>query len=416
MKRFNFKKLIGYFYALTVLLLSALFFTNDFGLVDLRKSSVVIGVGLDVENDEIKLTAQLAVPQPAENGENTKFASVTGSGKTVACALNEVNGKTGFYPKLVFCKLIVLGESCFGRDVNTLLNYFFDNEYTGLTPMIAACSGTANKLLSLQLPLGDSTTDFIDRLLSEEAKKSGNVSSVNLNLFGQGYFTESGTAYMPYIESDVLSEEEEQGGQGGQEQSGGGQGGQSGQEQQGGSGGGSSSGGEKQGGLEATEFVCAKTATFTKGRFSGLLDKEQAFALNLIKYDISHAYTECGTDEERTVLGMRNCKGESELIIENGAPVLKLSFSASAKLLDDENDVEGKSVFSRTPEEVLRSGERTIAKQFSSLFDFSKQNGCDVLGVKDMLYKYHYKYYGVLKDVLYDRLSLVCDVKLKAAD
>ncbi|MDE7257327.1 MAG: hypothetical protein K2N50_05170, partial [Clostridia bacterium] len=133
MKRPRLKRSLTILYLLVFAVLAFLFFTNDFGLLDLRKTSVVIGVGLDIEEDEVVLTAQLAVPQPAENGENTKFNVVTGEGATVAAALNEVNVKTGFYPKLVFCKLIILGESCFGENITKLLEYFYRNEYTGLT-------------------------------------------------------------------------------------------------------------------------------------------------------------------------------------------------------------------------------------------------------------------------------------------
>ena len=170
MKRPTLKRSLSFIFLLILAALTFLFFTNDFGLLDLRKTSVVIGVGLDIEDEEVVLTAQLAVPQPAENGENTKFNVVTGKGVTVADALNEVNVKTGFYPKLVFCKLILLGESCFGTDVVDLLDYFYRNEYTGLTLNVAACEGKASELISQQFPCGNSATDVIDKELSSEAQ------------------------------------------------------------------------------------------------------------------------------------------------------------------------------------------------------------------------------------------------------
>ncbi|MDE7084207.1 MAG: hypothetical protein K2O81_03075, partial [Clostridia bacterium] len=180
MKRPRLKRSLTILYLLVFAVLAFLFFTNDFGLLDLRKTSVVIGVGLDIEEDEVVLTAQLAVPQPAENGENTKFNVVTGEGATVAAALNEVNVKTGFYPKLVFCKLIILGESCFGENITKLLEYFYRNEYTGLTLNIAACQGKASELIAQQFPCGNSATDVIDKLLSAEAQASGNVAAATV--------------------------------------------------------------------------------------------------------------------------------------------------------------------------------------------------------------------------------------------
>ena len=63
MKRPRLKHALGIVYVLILIAFSFLFFTNDFGIVDLRKTSVVIGVALDIEEDEVVLTAQLAVPQ-----------------------------------------------------------------------------------------------------------------------------------------------------------------------------------------------------------------------------------------------------------------------------------------------------------------------------------------------------------------
>ncbi len=408
MKEKTFKRLIGILYAAVIIFLSVLFFTNDFGIVDLRKTSVIIGVGIDIDGDDLVLTAQLAVPQPAENGENTKFSTITGKGKTVACAINDVNVKTGFYPKLVFCKLVLLGESCFTRDTNTLLNYFFDNEYTGLTPKIAACSGKAGDMLSLKLPFGDSTTDFIERILSEEAQRSGNVSTADLNEFGQAYFTKSQAAYMPFIEFA----DEEEGNESGNGQSGGGQsGGQSGGGDPSASEGGGSGGGEG----ENIEFMCNRTAVFSDGVCKGILDEEEAFAFNLLNSKVRHAYTECGSGDERSVLGLRNCKGDIDLKVEKGIPTLTMSFKAIAKVMDDAKDqTSKKNADSRTPEEALKKGEKTITEQMQKLFKYCKEWQCDILGAKDLLYKKNYKYYDTFKDILYDKLEVKYEVKLKS--
>lgn len=399
-----FKRLSGIFIALLIIVLSSLFFTNDFGLVDLRKTSVIIGVGIDFEDDgEMVLTAQLAVPMPAENGENTQFTCVTGRGKSVAEALNDVNVKTGFYPKLVFCKLILVGESCFDKDINSQLNYFFSNEYSGLTPKIAACKGKAEELFSLQLPYGDSVTDSIDRLLSDEAQKSANVSTVNLNEFGQGYYSKSRASYMPYIEVSGVEgsqgEAEDQGG------SGQGEGGASQAKSQAQSGNGG----------ESIEFFCGKTAVFTDGILAGILSEEQAFAFNLLNGDIRRTYVACGEGEEAVTISIRDCKGGISLKVEKGVPVLKLSFSAAAKVQDDKTKRGTQRSEGETPDEVLRLGEKTIKKFMEDLYAYTGNIYCDVLGTQDLLFKKQNKYYETLKDNLAKSLTVVYDVKLRSA-
>ena len=394
-----FKRLSGLFIALLISVLSALFFTNDFGLVDLRKTSVIIGVGIDFEeNDELVLTAQLAVPMPAENGENTQFTCVTGRGISVAEALNDVNVKTGFYPKLVFCKLIIIGESCFDKDINSRLNYFFSNEYSGLTPKIAACKGKAGELFSMQLPYGDSVTDSLDRLLSDEAIKSANVSAANLNVFGQGYYSKSGASYMPYIEVS--------GGEDGQGQA----------EGQGeGDRGGSQTQGQEAKSGEEVEFFCGKTAVFTKGKLAGILSEQQAFAFNLLNGDIRRTYVPCGEGERAVTISIRDCKGGVSLKVEKGVPVLKLSFSAAAKVQDDRVKRDKQRGEEETPNEVLRLGEETIKSFMEGLYAYTRDIDCDVLGAKDALYKKQNKYFEALAENLTKSLTVVYDVKLRSA-
>ena len=87
------KKLSVIIYWAIIIALIGLFFTNDFGLVDIRKTSIIVAVGVDTQDGEVQVTAQLAVPQPAENGENIQYTQVQGSGITVADALNEINSK-----------------------------------------------------------------------------------------------------------------------------------------------------------------------------------------------------------------------------------------------------------------------------------------------------------------------------------
>lgn len=400
MKRPRLKRCLSVIYVLIFAALTFLFFTNDFGLLDLRKTSVVIGVALDIEQEDVVLTAQLAVPQPAENGENTKFNIVTGRGQSVAAALNEVNVKTGFYPKLVFCKLIILGESCFDKDITTLLDYFFRNEYTGLTLSVAACQGKASELIAQQFPCGNSATDVIDKLLSSEAQASGNVAAATIKDLGEKFFSKSQSAFMPYLENGILDE----GGEGGE---GGGSGGAS-------SGGDGSGGGSQQ--CEESELTCNKCAVFTGGYFKGVLPVEETFALNLIFNSVRHAFVESGGKDGLKVLGLRNCKGDVSLKIEGDKPVVKIKFKATAKIQDEEKGFSPEAAKkSEVEKEVLRQGEKDIEKLFADLFDDVKKLDCDVLGLKTQLFKNYHKKYETFSDGLLNNAEFSCEVKLKSS-
>lgn len=415
MKKINFKRIAAVIYAVVIIAMAFLFFTNDFGLVDIRKTAVIIGAGIDLTQDGVSVTAQVAIPQPSENGESTQYIEVEGEGVTVADALNEINKKTGFYPKLVFCKLLILGESCREGEIFEILDYFYRDDYTQLTPVIAMCKGSAGKLLASKMRFGNTATVSIERLLSDEAKKSGNVSTVNLKIIGIDDNSPSQACYMPFIRAQSQSAED---GSSGDSSGSGSQSGSSG----GGSGSsdsssGSSSGGGQQGGQDSPqEFLCDRTAIFSGGKFAGVLDEEQTFALNLLKNQVRHIFVPCEADGALYTLGMRNCNGGVSVRVENGAPKVSVSFSAVVQISDVDRAEDPQSISEGVvPDVVLAGGEEALRKAFASLISALQSSECDALGLRTLLYRYHYPYYEQFKNSLLTDAVTEFDISLRSA-
>lgn len=388
----NYKKYFSFLYLIIFGVLTFIFITNDFGLLDLRKTSVIIGVALDYEEEEVVLTAQLAIPQPAENGENTKFNVVTGRGQSVASALHEVNVKTGYYPKLDFCKLIILGETCFSQNIIKFLDYFYRNEYSGLRMSVASCEGKAGELISQEFPCGNSATDVIDKVLSQEAQSSANVCSVSLKDVGEKLWSKSKGVFMPYLQNGILVEEPSGGGDSG------------------GSGGSGSSGH-----CEESELTCNCAAIFSDGNFKGILNEEQNFALALLNNEVKHTFLDSGNGGDKRVIGLRSCKGGVKVSIEEGTPVLKFQFSAKVKLQDSDKGFSPEEL--KNPgvsKQILSEGEDDINRLFISLYEFCKERECDILGIKNRLYKKSKAYFKQYEDSIFSSLTVTGDVKLKS--
>ena len=124
------RRLSVIFYWAMLVALLGLFFTNDFGLVDIHKTAIITAVGVDVEEGEVQVTAEIAFPQPSQSGENIKYSEVQGSGLTIADAMSEIKNKTGFYPQLQFCRLIVIGDSCREHELFRVLGCFYRKNYS----------------------------------------------------------------------------------------------------------------------------------------------------------------------------------------------------------------------------------------------------------------------------------------------
>lgn len=399
MKGFSIKKYSGLLYLIIIVILTFMFFTNDFGLVDIRKTSVVVALGLDTEEDKLKVTAQVAVSQPSAAGENTQFAFVEGEGDTVADALKEINGKTGFYPKLLFCNLIILGESCYSRDIFQILDFFYRNEYSSLTATVATCKGDAKELLECKLPYGDDAATALERLLSAESQKSGTVSLVNLKEIGQSNFGESKACYMPYVVAQSHK-------CGGGSQSNGGSGGSS----SGDGGGQSTSKGE-----EIMEFTCERTAVFNDGMFAALLDEEQSFALNLLTADIRHTTVECENEGIKYTLGLRTVSGGTSLDFENSRPQVKISFTAYATMQDRkaEYNPEDNSQDNALPDNLLNGANLSLKQSFASLVKALGDSGCDALGLKSDMYAKHNDKFEEFKNANLYGENIIYDVNIK---
>ncbi len=423
------KKISALIYWLLIIALLALFFTNDFGLVDIHKTTIAVAVGIDAGEGELKVTAQLAVPQPSQGGENVQYSEVQGSGVTVAEALNEINSKTGFYPKLLFCKLILLGESCQEEELFRVLGCFYRKNFSELTALVAMCKGKASDMLSIPSAVSPETVTAIQRALSDELEKSANVASVNLRDIAATNYSVSAACYMPYVEANVQGTSES-GGNGDNVggESGGGEGGgssQSGGEEGGGSSqsggeesGGSSSGSQNGGSEEKMEFTARKTAIFSDGRFAGILDESQSFALNILKNDIRLAVLPCDAEEVHYTMGLKSARGGIKLKVKEGVPELTLSFGAKAQIQSSSSVlVPDKTVFDDVvPKEVLKGAEEEVKSRLEQLVDACTESDCDILGVKELLHKYNYKYYEAFKDNVLTRAQVKYNINIKSVN
>ena len=421
------KKYSVILYWLIIIALLALFFTNDFGLVDLHKTSVVVAVGVDTEDNEVLVTAQVAVPQPSQSGDNIQYTEVQGRGLTVADCLNEINSKTGFYPKLLFCKLILIGEECQKMPLFKVLGCFYRRNYSELTALVAMCKGKASEMLSLPATISPENSTAMQRALSEELKKSANVSSVNLREIAKANYGVGKACYMPFIEANVEGTSEgggngdnvggESGSQGGQGGQGGQQGGGSGGSG-GGEGGGQSGQSGQQGGGEGQqmEFTARKTAVFTDGTFAGLLDEQQSFALNVLKNEIRLAVLPCDADGVHYTVGLKNVGAGVNLKVKDGVPKLTVSFGALAQIQGAAKILEPDSVrFDDVVKpEILQAAEGEIRNRMEDLLKHCRETGCDLFGATGMLYKYHTKCYEAFRDDILTRMEVEYKIKIKS--
>lgn len=347
-----------------------IFFSNDFGLVDIQKTAIVLAVGIDRDGEDFALTAQIAVPKGSDRTTGgTSSVEIEGRGATVPDCIADIYAKTGWVPKLVFCNLVLLGESAVQADVFSCLDFFLRNEYIPNSCQLAACEGSAGEMLSSQSAIDDTSALALSKLFSDAAKKSGYVMTTTLREFAVGYYGVSGSGYMPYVRA---------------------------QTQEGGSGGGtgSSGGSEESGAQEQKVYSAEETAIFSGGRLAAVLPREQTFAFSLLEGNV---YTGSFQADGQTYVVLKN-SGSVGLELSD-VPMATLSLELRVQLYGTREASPPEEIAKSmlTPEQEARA-EEVLTGYLSDLWDSCVQTGCDLFELRTKLYRTSLAEYGQWKD------------------
>ena len=349
------------------------FFSNDFGLVDIQKTAIILAAGIDRTADGFSLTAQIAVPKGSDRTTGgTSSVEIEGQGATVSDCISAIYAKTGWVPKLVFCDLVLLGEEAARANAFDALDFFLRNEYAPDSCLLAVCEGTAAETLKATSAIDDASSLALEKLFSDAAKKSGRVMTTTLREFAIGYYGRSASGYMPYVR--MSSQSGAQGGSGGQNAAGGqgAAGGQSGQEM---------------------IFSAEQTAVFSQGRMTDVLTEAETFAFSLLKGNV---YGGTLPSDGITLAVLRN-DGSVSLAEE---PTLQATLSVDLKVRlagrDAPSPLENVAKDSVTEEE-LAAAESALRGAIGSLWERCAQSECDLFNLRRTLYRRSAAAYGTWK-------------------
>lgn len=383
------------YYIFLVILVSFLFFSNDFGLLDVQKTAIVLAVGVDKESDDFIVTSQIALPQDSKQGKSTQTVQLVSRGKTVADAFKAINAKTGWYPKLVFCNLIVLGEQTTQENVFNALDYFLLDEYFSDNCQLATCNGSAKSLLNVSALVDSSSGAAIGKILSAHAQRVGTVLSATLHDFAVGYYSDAQCGFLPIVttqpqqeptqrtendapqnpdtpdksdastpdETNKSSNEERIGEDGTQPQ-------------------------PKE---EKPIFTARETALFVRGKRVETLTADETFALSAVKNNLKLApFTVTRTENDACTLNIRqNSRKLSLRVSDEGTAVLKIKLTLTAGVLDYSKalSLDDVSDAGDVPDGIFAAAEKKLTASILSVFEKSRAHDCDIFGVQDMLVK-----------------------------
>ena len=374
------------FIMLAICFLAVFFFSNDFGLIDVEKASIVTAVAIDKADDEYEVSLQITVPDANSENTNAKVI-VSGKGKTIAEAIGDVTTTTGWYQKLAFCNMIIIGEDLLDTNVMDFLDYFSKSLKIQGSALLAAAEGKAKDLLTTASPLDNISSFALQKIILQKSGMESDVLSVDVKNFSIGYYSRSSSSYMPFVKT-IKQKEEDQTQAAASSNTGGKIAEQSGNKQE-----------------NKSTFSATETVLFRKGKRVGLLTEEETLAsiyVKKTKKDTAIIVNDVEIDGQKVnyMLNVLKSKPKVSIKTDGGNVTLEIKQDFYVKIADETSaDKElSNTPAILVPKQVEEKARQNMEKSILSLVQKCKDTRTDILQIDEMLYKFHHKDYEKLKD------------------
>lgn len=403
------KFLRTYFLPIMIAFAMLLFFTHDFGLIDIEHTAIIVAMGVDKTDEEYEVSTKIAIPQATTQNVSNNDSLISARGKTIAEALDKIAVNTGWYPLFAFCNLIILGESTLDGNIMDTVNFFIRTDRVPDSATVCACEGTAKELLSTNTPLDSVSSFAMQKILQQDYARMDRIANVNVKQFVEKSLSKSETAYFPYVSTVKSGEKSESGSSGGSGGSSGGSGGSGGQGENG------------QGGNESSVYDATNTVVFSKGRKVFFLSPEETLMLNLKSKNSIDTFIkldEVNYEGKITpvLIEIEDSKKDFYFEFDDKRPVYNVKMILYCRIVSANASAPVSELYpsAKVSDDILEATEKKMKETLTSLYKKSQLVGCDIFGIKDELYKYHYKKYDGLKDDILSATALNLEITCRS--
>jgi spore germination protein KC len=372
---------------IAICFLALFYFSNDFGLINVEKSAIVTAIGLDKIDEELKLSVQIAIPDNAQSSGSSKSAVFSAKGSTIAETISKIGTKTGWYPKLSFCNVIVLGKSIIYDDVMKYIDYFSKSLKIQGSALLAVADD-AEEILATATPLDNVSSFALQKIILPTDGMETKVLSCDIKTFTIGYSSRASSSYAPYIKIKDTPQPTST---------------------------------QENSSNKKTPYVydATKTAIFKNGVVKGFLSEEETIAMVYIKKDQKDTLltkNNVTIDGETAGYTIAINKSNTKVKLKTDGDKIQVFIKQKLNAKTADESFKNKTLSDNpqltVPKEVISSIESTLKQGILSLVKTTFNNKVDLLGLDDKLYRFYHSEYDKLKQKLYDIDSVKIDVKI----
>lgn len=392
-------------YVKTKLIIAALFFvfvfffSNDFGLIDIENTAIITAIAIDSAEDGYEATAQIAVPEATNKNSENKKAQISGTGSTIGAAIKDIGDKSGWFPNLQFCNVLIIGEELTHSNVFKVLDYFSKTLRVQDSAMVVTTDKKAKELLEASTPLDNISSFALQKILLKNPGFNSDVAETDIKNFCIDYYSESRSSYMPLVKlnkQETAAPPETGSGSGSGGGSSGGSGGSS-------SGGGAGSGGTNSDG--STLFNARSTALFYEGVKAGELNEKETLALSALTDTFKGTTIELkdvttNGETKNFLITVFRCNPKIIVDANEESLNVKIDLDVYCRIVD-QNAEKSDVTYSKNvplPDAVKEKASEFFTTHINKLIEAEKNSGCDFLFLKRKLFQRRYKHYARYKD------------------
>ena len=400
------------------------YFSNDFQLINIEKTAIIVAVGIDKADENLEVSVQIAVPQASNQNSTNSDAILSAKDKTLYGALEKISLQTGWYPKLTFCNLIILGQDLIKENFTPILDYILTSNRFQNSAVIAVAEKSAKDTLKSTTPLDFVSSFALQKILLRNLDRTSSVLVTDIRKLCALTRSHSEFCYMPLIKT-VKTEDKEQGGLQTSiiEQSTSLQAKaistSSSDGSSGNSSGGQSNSGESQSENKPSVFDASNTLVFSKGELKGILTPTLTHCFNIITKEVKETFIHVeftrGQKRVNSLISVVTNKYSVKLSIKEGVPkvVVDLTLVCEKEETYDDQNITELAKFNKVSKEGISALEQKLTNDIVELIEYSKTTNCDYLELKELLYRSGNKNYATFKDNLLDLLEYEVRVKCK---
>ena len=401
------------FLLFSVFILLTFFLSNDLELINVEKTSIITAIAIDKEENDYLITAQVAVPEATDTNTENQKAQLSGKGKTVGQAIKDLGNTSGWFPKLAFCNLIILGNEVANENVINVLDYFAKTLRVQDSALVVLADKSAKEILSLSTPLDNISSFAIQKIVLKTVGFDADVAHNDVKSFCTGYYSLSSSSYLPIIK--VISADNGSGKEGENADNSGGASNSSSLS--------SSSQGDKAKGSNSDSnnlFDVKTTALFKNGKKVGELDENLTHTFNAFNATLtgtSLSISDVPKDDKliNYFITVFDEKHSFKVKATNQAVNLNFNLSLYCKItdVDTPNIEDALSTNYPLPDALIEKTQNMLTENIQNLVKKSIETECDFLKIKEKLYRYNYSKYSLFKDNFLSKLNVKINVTVK---